>query len=365
MPLRRIVRPALLGSLSTSIRWLGAAVLVLISFALRYWFFGEQVALPFLLFFPSIIVSAVLFDRGSGIFATLLSAALALYYFVPPVHSFAIPNTETAVSITLFLIVGLFIALVTEALHIAYVEVEKGHAEVEAARNSAEQAFRERDLLLVEFGHRVKNDLARISATIMMQAVGTSPETTTALYAVADRVKVLARVHDRLARRDGHVLVDMHDFLHDLVADLRTNLTALSPVGLFIDAEHYSLPVSRAGAVGLIANELITNALKHAFPEDREGAVRLGFRREGIDLLLTVADDGIGLRGAPSETASGNAEVAKDFQRRGGMGRRLVRALAAQLGGHIETTKASEAGGVLHTLRFPVEAPGDLTSQQD
>ncbi|ONG50205.1 hypothetical protein BKE38_18905 [Pseudoroseomonas deserti] len=351
MPLRRFVRPALLRSLSTAWRWLASAGFVLLAFAIRRWLLEHQTTLPFLLFFPAIILSAVLLDRGSGIFAALLSTGLAVYYFVPPIHSFAIPNAETALNVALFLGSGLFIALITESLHIAYVEAEKAHAEILSARRAAEEAIHERDLLLLEFGHRVKNDLARISATTRMQAIGASPETAAALQAVAERVQVLSRVHDRLARREGQVMVNMHDFLHDLVADLRSNLTNLSPVGLFIEAEPHSLPVARAGAVGLIANELIMNALKHAFPDERAGAVSLAFRREGIDLLLTVADDGVGLPEMPPEGHQAEA------QRRRGMGRRLVRALAAQLGGSVETSRASEAGGTAHLVRFPVEEP--------
>ncbi|MBV1800312.1 DUF4118 domain-containing protein [Siccirubricoccus sp. G192] len=333
-------------------------MLVLVAFAIRYWLLADLLALPFLLFFPAIILSAVVFNRGSGVVATLLSAALAVYFFVPPFHSFAIPDTETAISVGLFVLIGLLIAVIIEALHGAYVEAEQAHAETEEARRMAEQVARERDLLLLEFGHRVKNDLARIGATLSMQEAGTSPETAAALRAVSERVRVLARVHDRLARRDGHVMVDMQEFLHDLVADLRANLTDVTPVGLFIEAERHSLPVSRAGAVGLIVNELVTNALKHAFPEDRAGGVRIGFWREGQDLLLTVADDGVGFPNMPAE------EVPREFGRRGGMGRRLIRALAAQLGGRIETTKASEAGGVLHILRFPAEPPGNAPGQR-
>ena len=350
MSLRRYLRPTLFHSLSTPLRWTGAATLVFVAFAIRYWLFADRPILPFLLFFPAIILSAVVLNRGSGFVATLLSTVLSIYFFIPPTRSFTIPDTETAISVGLFVFTGLLIATIIEALHTAYVEVEQAHTK-------AEELVRERDLLLVEFGHRVKNDLARIGATVGIQAVGASPETAAALQAVSERVRVLARVHDRLARREGHALVDMHDFLHDLVADLRVNLTDVSPVGLFIEAERHGLSVSRAGAVGLIANELVTNALKHAFPEDRAGEVRLGFWRDDEDMLLTVADDGVGLADMPPE------DMPKEFQRRGGMGRRLVRALAAQLGGRIET-KASETGGVLHVLRFPVEAPGDAVGQR-
>jgi two-component system, sensor histidine kinase PdtaS len=358
MPLRRYFRPTLIRSLPTPLRWTGAAGLVLVAFAIRHWLLADLLSLPFLLFFPAIILSAVVFNRGSGVVATLLSAALAVYFFVPPLRSFAIPDPETAISVGLFVLTGLLIALIIEALHGAYVELEQAHAETEQARKAAEEVARERDLLLVEFGHRVKNDLARIGATVGMQAAGASPETAAALRAVSERIRVLARVHDRLARREGQVLVDMHDFLHDLVADLRFNLTDLTPVGLFVGAERHSLPVSRAGAVGLIANELVTNALKHAFPGDLAGEVRIGFWREDQDMLLTVADDGVGPADIPTE------DTPKEFRQRGGMGRQLVRALAAQLGGHVETTKASEAGGVLHILRFPAEPPGDAAGQR-
>jgi two-component sensor histidine kinase len=125
-------------------------------------------------------------------------------------------------------------------------------------------------------------------------------------------VRVVAHVHDRLGRRDGHVLVDAGRLLEDLIADLRVSTAYLRPVGLFVEAEQHMMSVNRASAVGLIVNELVTNALKHAFPGDRQS---------------------------------------------GGMGRRLVRALAAQLGGRVETSQA-EPSGTIYTVRFPVNAPG-------
>jgi two-component sensor histidine kinase len=110
------------------------------------------------------------------------------------------------------------------------------------------------------------------------------------------------------------------------------------------------LSVSRAGAIGLIANELVTNAMKHAFPDDREGAITIGFHREADDFLLTMSDNGVGLEMPPEPQGEG--------PQRSGMGGRLVRALTAQLGGHIETS-ARRGDGTIHVLRFPVAPPGD------
>jgi len=97
------------------------------------------------------------------------------------------------------------------------------------------------------------------------------------------------------------------------------------------------------GAVGLIVNELVTNALKHAFPDQtREGAITVKFHREGPDFILCVADDGVGKATTPS---------------REGMGTQLVKAFAAQLGGRIEVERS--ASGTTQRLIFPVAAPGD------
>lgn len=140
MPFRRLLRPALLRSLSTSVRWLTAAGLVALCFGLRLWLFGQSEVLPYLLFLPAIVVSAVVLDRGSGIFATLLSAPVALYHFVPPIGSFAIPDTQTALSIGLFVGIGLFISVVTEALHLSYVATAEAQQAAEQARERAERS---------------------------------------------------------------------------------------------------------------------------------------------------------------------------------------------------------------------------------
>jgi len=332
-----------------ALRWLGAAALVGIAFAARHSFDDPTVS-PYLGFLPAVILAAMIFDRGSGVLATIFSAVLAVYFFVEPVHTFQLARPMDVINLCLFLGVGLSIAGAIEALHNAYVEAEGTNRSLAEARARAEAGEREREMLLAEFRHRVSNDLQRLGSMILLQAKA-SPAAATELRAAASRIQVIAGVHNRLARRDGHVQVDMREFLHDLIADLRASLTSLYPVGLFVDAEAHALSVSRAGSVGLIANELVTNALKHAFPETaREGAVTVGFRRDGADFILTVVDDGVGMAHPPQTPAPG-------------MGSRLVRALAAQLGGHVETTSQPGAG-TRHALRFPVAPPGDADYAQ-
>jgi two-component sensor histidine kinase len=339
MSMRRYMQTCLRTcELPLPVRWGGTAVLVGLAFGIRYALFGHSDQLPFLLFLPAVIVSAVLFDRGSGFVATALSVLGALYFFADDDGS----NRRNALGVLLFCAVGGFIAFTTEALHNAFIEAEDAHQQVATAHAQALASERRVGTLLREFRHRVHNDLQRIMAMLRLQA-RRSPEAKGPLHDAASRVLVIARVHDRLGRAAGQGMVDTRQFLHELVADFREAVSDLRPIGFFVQAEAHQLSVSRMGAVGLIVNELVTNALKHAFPEQtREGAVNVTFHRDGVDFILRVADDGVG-SGASTTGA--------------GLGMQLVKALAAQLAGHIEMD--SSPSGTTQRLIFPVTPPGD------
>jgi two-component sensor histidine kinase len=155
-------------------------------------------------------------------------------------------------------------------------QTEAAHAQAERDRARAQAGERERQLLLVEFGHRVKNDMPRITSNLHLQAAHLGPEAAAALQQAANQVRVIAAMHDRLAQRDGQVLVDLGEFLRDLGDGLRGSMAVTRPVRLLVEAENHMLSIDRAGSVGLIANELVTNALKHAFPDARPGSVAIG-----------------------------------------------------------------------------------------
>ncbi|MDO9713789.1 sensor histidine kinase [Paracraurococcus lichenis] len=350
MPYRTVFNPKLLHRLPTPARWAGAALLVLIAFAVRFWLLPVT-TLPFLLFFPPIILAAVLFGRGSGFVALALSTIVAWHFFLPPFGSFAIPDKATTLNLVLFATVGAFVAGTIETLHAAYVELDR-------ALDRAEAGEQERELLLAEFSHRVKNDMQRIIGTMLLQASGSDAVIGAALRTAAERVRVIARVHDRLAQRKGHALVHIDEYLHDLILDLRSTIGGLRPIGLFIEAERHLLSVSRAGLMGLVVNELVTNVLKYAFPDEgREGIVRVSFRRDGEDYVLMVVDNGVGMHAT-------QAAVKQEAQTADGMGRRLVRALAAQLGGHFDINEPPGNRGTACTLRFPVWPPGDQIEER-
>lgn len=151
-------------------------------------------------------------------------------------------------------------------------------------------------------------------------------------------------VHARLSHADGQVAVDGCAFIHDLCRELQSSLIDGRPVSLDVDldtsADSRPISLARAVPIGLAVNELVTNALKHAFPDGREGTVAVQLRREGNAFVLGVNDDGVGIPDAlPGR----------------GLGQRLVRALAAQGGGGIEI--ASSAAGTHCLVRFPSASP--------
>jgi two-component sensor histidine kinase len=149
---------------------------------------------------------------------------------------------------------------------------------------------------------------------------------------------VLGQLYTHLTPKEGHAAVAAAAFLEDLVGGLRATQGDGRPIGLGLRAEPMMLPLQAATALGLITNELVTNAFKHAFPGDRPGRIDVELRRMAGAAELTVADDGVGHELASPAT-------------RGGLGRVLVEQLARQLGGSVAV---EGAGGTRVVVCLPI-----------
>ncbi|MBX8484571.1 DUF4118 domain-containing protein [Pseudomonas cichorii] len=332
------------------LKWAVTLLIVWVAYLLRAKVFTAVPPLPILFFLPAILFSAIFFGRRFGFFATALSSVIAAYFFLPPIGNLGIAAPNAAFSLALFILTSVLITVMGSALRNAYLRSEQlqrqtaiAHEDAEKARALAEKGERERQLLLVEFGHRVKNDMQRTIATLHLQAVHSAPDVASALRQAAGQINVVASMHDRLAHHDGEMSVDMNEYLQDLVAGVNYSMAETRPVEMSVEAQPLRLPLDRAGSVGLITNELITNALKHAFPDGRAGKITVDFCRTDQQFVLTVSDDGIGLPDETSDPAS----------QRKGLGRKLTRALAAQLGGELVVGTGNQAG-VTTVLSFPV-----------
>lgn len=319
-------------------RYAATTLLVALSFVTRSFVLEPEDGHPFIFFVPAIIVVSVLFDRGNGLFACFLSSILAVWFFVEPYGVFAVMRPEDLLAGVVFFVGAIAMAVLIEALHSAYSGLHAAHSELGQAHKRLERAVAERDLLLSELSHRVKNDMMLLSASLHLQGKGvTDPVARGALSSAADRLNVLSRVHLRLQRNQRDADVDSCHFIEDLCEDFRLGMLAFKPVTMLVRAESHPLSLARAAPVGIVLNELVTNALKYAFPDERSGVLEVRFFCSGDQFQLVVADDGVGLKGGEPP----------------GQGGKIVQALAAQLDGRFEM-RARERGAE-GVLCFPVE----------
>ncbi|MBL6454561.1 sensor histidine kinase [Belnapia sp. T6] len=302
--------------------------------------FADANLYPYVFAFPAVVLAGVAFGRNAGS-AALFASIGFVAFSLPPVGDFAVQDGRDAFELILYAALATATLVVVDAMHVLATRASAAQAETATAKARAASSEQEHNLLLAEFRHRVKNDLARLAATFALRAAHASPETAEALRAASSRVHLFATIYDQMGLRKGVMVADIHDFLRDLVRDLNATIEREQPVGLILNAEAHTLPFGQASAIALIVNELVTNALKHAFPDDMSGTIRVEFRREGSDYVLFVVDDGVGM---PSTTTGTK-----------GLGSRIVRALAAQLGGRLQVGD-NPAGGTQHVLRFPVAA---------
>lgn len=185
------------------------------------------------------------------------------------------------------------------------------------------KSLREKEILLQEIHHRVKNNLAVICSLFYLQSTYTEDEQTIrTLQESRDRVRSMALVHESLYQSESFAALDFAEYAQALSDQLFRTYRVIDNLKLRTDLRKLNMSIDIAVPCGLILNELITNALKHAFPERRDGELVVELRRQDDGLcLLQVSDDGVG------------TAVGIDIERAGSLGLRLIRSLTRQLNG--------------------------------
>lgn len=176
--------------------------------------------------------------------------------------------------------------------------------EISALKRTEEHlcaALAEKEVLLREVHHRVKNNLAAIVSLMNMQSrIFDDPQCQNALSDLSGRVHSMSLVHEMLYRADSLTEINFHDYIQDLVTQLRTSLSA-SHITFQIDAQGVAIPLDLAVPCGMIINELIINALKYAFPTGKPSPgnttclIRVTMSHDNDSYSLSVADNGVGL----------------------------------------------------------------------
>ena len=210
-------------------------------------------------------------------------------------------------------------------------------AEKEQAEARLRESHERLEAMLDEVNHRVANSLQLVSGFVYMQARSLkNEEARAALAGTQRRIEAVAQVHRRLYSSDRVNKVQMDDYLASLLKDLEeTCSTPEAPRTLLLEAEPIMLNTDKAVAIGMVVNELITNACKYAYPPDAPGAVRVALKMQGEEFLLRIEDDGCGL---PADGAVHGT----------GLGSKLVAGMAATLKARVEYDAAHK--GVRFTL---------------
>jgi two-component sensor histidine kinase len=186
---------------------------------------------------------------------------------------------------------------------------------------------------LREIHHRVKNNLQVISSLLQLQSRGLDESDTQARYALREsqsRVQAMGLIHQKLYQTDT-TSVSMADYVTQLGDTLLDTYRLNDRVEMYYDVEPIELDVDTAIPLGLIINELVTNSLKYAFPDGREGTIEISLYRHEGGFKLRVADDGVGT------AAAAPLEGSTSF------GTRLIDLLTQKLRGQVNTP-ASETG---------------------
>jgi len=255
---------------------------------------------------PVVFVTA---SQDSSIAVTALKAGAA-DYLVKDVQGDFIPLLQVAVN---------------GALRQARLQKARdaAEAEVHASRDRYAALAAERELLLREVNHRVGNSLQIIASLLHLQANSSNQEDVkAALTNAMGRVAAVAQVHRRLYTSHDLKSVLLNQYLDALLEDLRRSAEGNKMSRLTVTAEPIEIDPDRAVAIGIIVNELVMNAIKYAYP-DGSGPIHVDLRGQGDELMLSIADDGVGLN-------------VKTDPRSTGMGQRIVTAMASKLDASVE-----------------------------
>jgi two-component sensor histidine kinase len=230
----------------------------------------------------------------------------------------------------------------TEALSKTNDALEEENAQRLEAEGKLQSSYDEKVLLLKEIHHRVKNNLQIIVSLLRLQKRQIADTATQQQILDSEsRIRSMALVHEKLYRSTDFSSIDFDDYLKTLVNQLvRLYATNTGQIRIDVNMRGISVDINQSIPLGLIMNELISNAMKYAFPEGRPGELSISGMQQGESNVFTVRDNGIGI---PEDF---------DWRTTKSLGMHLVIMLTDQLNGTIELEKGE---GTQFRITLPVK----------
>ncbi|WP_276484040.1 histidine kinase dimerization/phosphoacceptor domain -containing protein [Paraflavitalea pollutisoli] len=240
---------------------------------------------------------------------------------------------------------GILVMVIVSVLIYRNYQHKKAANDVIAAKNNELQRLvSEKEWLLKEVHHRVKNNLHTVVCLLESQAMNLQDDALEANQISKHRIYTMSMIHQQLYRTDDVKTIDMAVFLPELLRYLNESFGTERRIRIHRTIAPIKLGVSQAIPIALIVNEAITNAIKYAFPGDSNGEIHVSLKQTDKMITLVIVDDGIGVPPAilEEETAS--------------MGMRLLKGLTRDLSGHI--TIANESGTAIR-VSFELDLLGE------
>ncbi len=206
------------------------------------------------------------------------------------------------------------------------------------------ESIQEKEMLLKEIHHRVKNNLMVISSLLNIQSRYIKDKAALDVFRESqNRAKSMALIHEKLYRSADLKNIDFGEYIRTFAIDLYHSIVSNpSLIKLNLNVEPAMIDINTAIPLGLIVNELITNSLKHGFPEGKKGEINIDFRHQNGNFVLSVADNGVGF---PKDL---------DFRKTDSLGLQLVNSLTDQIDGTVEldTTEGTEFRVTFKEIEF-------------
>jgi two-component sensor histidine kinase len=279
---------------------------------------------------PVLLAGVVLSPLGLALtIAAALGGLVVSGLFIPDLPmAFIMPTIGLVLNVAVF-------SLATASLQRRY------FAQRARVEGQIRTSLHVKEVLLKEIHHRVKNNLQVVSSLLSLQAGQTDDQLATALLNDSqNRVKAMALIHENLYQSSDLGRINFTDYVNGLLQFLIPAYQTAGQVAFQAQAEDIWLSLDCAVPCGLIINELVSNALKHAFPGGLDGLVQVEMHRDGEQFTLSVKDNGIGL------------PAGFNFRNTTSLGLQLVRSLAYQLDGSVEML---DGVGTAVKITFPAQ----------